>query len=78
MLPAQGNDSDRIVEDLKKEVQTLKDLCKEHEGMIKDLQSRCDTHENVLEMLRQEIVGLNESRGTLSTTYGGKNYNLVS
>jgi predicted nucleic acid-binding Zn-ribbon protein len=77
MLPAQGNDNDDIVKDLKKEVQTLKSRCDAHERTIEDLQSRCDTHQNALEMLRQEIVGLHDHQETLNTTYRGKNYDLM-
>jgi predicted nucleic acid-binding Zn-ribbon protein len=77
MPPAQGKDNDRIVQDLKKEVQTLQRRCDEHEKIIEDLQSRCNTHENILEMLRQEIVGLHDNWKTLDTMYLGNNYDLV-
>jgi predicted nucleic acid-binding Zn-ribbon protein len=77
-MPAQGKDEDDdgIVKDLKKEVQTLKGRYNEPERIIKDLQSRCETHENVLEMLRQEIVGLHDSQKTLDTMYLGNSYDL--
>jgi len=78
MLLAQGKDRDGIVEDLKMEVQTLKCRCDGYEKVIKDLTSRCDTHENALEMLRQQIVRYLDSQGTLSTTYHGNNYDLMS
>jgi predicted nucleic acid-binding Zn-ribbon protein len=77
MPPAQGNVNDRIVKDLRKEVQTLKSRCNEHEREIRDLQSRCDTHENILEALQKEIVGFHDSRKTLSTMYQGENYDLM-
>ncbi|KAF8274188.1 hypothetical protein EI94DRAFT_1696131 [Lactarius quietus] len=59
-------------------VQALTARCNEYERIIKDLQSARDTHENILEMLRQQIVGLHDSRGILSSAYGGKNYDLKS
>jgi len=45
--------------------------------MIEDLKSRCETHERVLETLRQEIVQLHDSRKTLNTMYDGKSYDLM-
>ena len=78
MLLAQGKDCDGIVEDLKMEVQTLKCRCDGYEKVIKDLTSRCDTHENALEMLWQQIVCYLDSQGTLSMTYHGNNYDLMS
>lgn len=48
-----------------------------HERTIEDLKSRCDTHQNALEMLRQEIVGLHDHQATLNTTYREKNYDLM-
>ena len=78
MLLAQGKDHDRIVEDLKMEVQTLKSRCNGYEKVIRDLTSQCNTHENTLEMLWQQIVHYLDSQGTLSTTYHGNNYDLMS
>jgi chromosome segregation ATPase len=77
MLPAQGSGNDDIVQDLKNEVQDLKNRCDMHERTIEDLKSRCDTHQNALEMLRQEIVGLHDHQATLNTTYREKNYDLM-
>ena len=51
MLPAHCKAHDQIVEDLKNEVQTLKMICNDHGRIIKDLESRCDMHEDTLEML---------------------------
>ncbi|KAF8262980.1 hypothetical protein EI94DRAFT_1704359 [Lactarius quietus] len=71
-------DNDKTFKDLKLEVQALMVRCNEYERIMKDLQSACDTHENILKMLRQQIVNLHDSRGTLSSAYGGKNYDLIS
>lgn len=70
-------DRNTTFEDLKKEVLTLRGRCDHQEEVIKDLQSRCETHENVLEMLRKEIVSLHDSQKTLSTMYCGENYELA-
>ena len=78
MLPAQGKDHDRIIEDLKTEVQALKSRCNRYEKANRDLNSQCDTHENTLEMLRQQIVRFLDSQGTLSTMYHGNTYDLLS
>jgi archaellum component FlaC len=59
------------------EVQAQKDRCNEHKEKIEELESRCDTHERVIEMLWQEIVGLKDSQNTLSTAYHGKRYDLT-
>ncbi|KAF8266112.1 hypothetical protein EI94DRAFT_1701998 [Lactarius quietus] len=75
---AKGKDNDKTFKDLKLEVQALTVRCNEYERIIKDLQSARDTHKNILEMLRQQIVDLHDSRGTLSSAYGGKNYDLIS
>ena len=77
MLLAQGKDDDGIIDGLKLEVHALKNRCDEYERMIKDLQSRCNTHQNALEMLRQQIVRCLDSQGTLSTMYHGKNYDMM-
>ena len=76
MLPSQVEKDDQIVK-LNTEVEALKARCGEQEKMIKDLESRCDTHENALEMLRQQVVRLLDSQGTLSTRYGEKEYKLL-
>ena len=78
MLLAQGKDHDGIAEDLKMKVQTLKCRCDGYEKVIKDLTSRCNTHENALEMLWQQIVHYLDSQGTLSTMYHGNDYDLMS
>ena len=77
MLLAQGKDDDGIIEGLKLEVHTLKNRCNRYERMIKDLQSRCYTHQNALEMLLQKIVHCLDSQGTLSTMYHRKNYDMM-
>ena len=77
MLLAQGKDDDEIVEGLKMEVEALKIRCNGYERAIKDLNSRCDTHENALEMLCQQLVGYLDSQSALSTMYNGKNYELM-
>jgi len=78
MMLAQGKDYDRMIEDLKTEVQALKSRCDGYEKANRDLTSRCDTHENTLEMLRQQIVRYLDSQGTLSTMYHGNTYDLLS
>ncbi|KAN0128681.1 hypothetical protein V8E53_013500 [Lactarius tabidus] len=50
-----GENGDKIVK-LNKEFVDLKDRCAGYERVIKDLEARCDTHENALEMLQQQIV----------------------
>ncbi|KAF8257954.1 hypothetical protein EI94DRAFT_1708451 [Lactarius quietus] len=75
---AEGEDNNKTFKDLKMEVQALTARCDEYERIIKDLQSAHDTHKNILEMLQQQIVSLHDSGGTLSSTYGGKNYDLIS
>jgi uncharacterized coiled-coil protein SlyX len=58
-------------------VQALKTKCDRYEKRIKELESRCDTHENAMEMLRQQLVRLHDSQGTLSTMYCEKEYELA-
>ncbi|KAF8259736.1 hypothetical protein EI94DRAFT_1706873 [Lactarius quietus] len=77
-LHAEGEDNNKTFKDLKMEVQALTARCDEYERIIKDIQSACDTHENILEMLRQQIVNIHDSGGTLNSMYGGKNYDLIS
>jgi hypothetical protein len=48
-----------------------------YEKMIRDLQSRCDTHERALETYRQEMVGLHKYLKMLDTTYDGEDYELA-
>jgi chromosome segregation ATPase len=78
MLPKQGADNDEAIKDIKMELEAQKMRCDGHERMIKDLQSICDTHENTLEMLRQQIVELHRSNGTLNATYYGETYDIVA
>ena len=59
------------------EAQTLKVRCDKLERKFKDLESRCDTHERVIELLRQEIVGLKDSQNILSVAYHGERYDLI-
>lgn len=58
------------------EVEALKTRCGRYEKDIKDLESRCDTHEHSLEMLQQHVVHLQDIQGALSTKYYGKEYKL--
>ena len=51
MLLAKCIADDPMVKDLKNEVQTLKTICNDHGKIIKELESRCDMHEDTLEML---------------------------
>ncbi|KAH9016602.1 hypothetical protein EDB84DRAFT_1567170 [Lactarius hengduanensis] len=76
-LPSEGKDNNNIVEQLKREIQSLKSRCDWQEKTIEDLKSRCDSHEKVLETLRQEIVGLHDRGKTLNTMYCGENYDLT-
>jgi hypothetical protein len=76
LLPSQDENCDEIVK-LNKEFVDLKDRCAGYERVIKDLEARCDMHENSLEMLWQQIVCLCVSQGTLSASYNGENYDLL-
>ena len=60
---AQGEDNEEIVEGLKMEVQALKTRCNGYEKIIEDLTSKLETHENAIEMLRQQIVHYLDSQG---------------
>ena len=62
---------------LKTEPESLKTRCTRYEGMIRDLESRCNTHERELEMIQQHIVHLYDSQGTLNTIHHGENYELM-
>jgi hypothetical protein len=77
MLPSKGENSEEIIR-LNKEVNTLKARCGGYERIIKDFEARFDSHEDALEMLRQHVVRLLDSQGTLSTRYNGKNYDLLT
>ncbi|KAF8262447.1 hypothetical protein EI94DRAFT_1704764 [Lactarius quietus] len=74
---AQGEDDNKTIKELKMEVEALKSRCNGYEREIRDLQGTCDTHEKVLEMLRQQIMRLMDAQGILNTTYGGKSYVLI-
>jgi|ERR1700744_4022398 hypothetical protein len=76
MLPSQDEKDDQIIK-LNMEVEALKNRCGGYEKIIKDLESRCDTHERTLEMLRQQVVRFHDSQGTLSTMYHEKEYELA-
>jgi hypothetical protein len=76
----QGEDNQEegdSVKKLKMEVQRLNAKCDLYEGQILDLQSKYDTHQRTLEMLQQHVVGILDSQGTLSTTYGGTSYEVI-
>ncbi|KAF8266098.1 hypothetical protein EI94DRAFT_1701983 [Lactarius quietus] len=74
---AQGKDDNKTIKELKMEVEALKSRCNGYEREIRDLQGTCDMHENVLEMLWQQIMHLMDAQGILNTTYGGKSYVLI-
>lgn len=76
MLSSQGEKEGQIIK-LNMEIEALKTRCGEYEKRVQDLESRCDTHENALEMLRQQVVHLLDSQGTLSTMYREKEYELA-
>jgi hypothetical protein len=78
MLPKKDGDNEEAIKELKIEVEAQKMRCDGHERMIKDLQSICDTHENTLETLRQKVVELHRSNGTLSATYYGETYDIIT
>jgi uncharacterized coiled-coil DUF342 family protein len=59
------------------DVRELKARCDMYERMIKDLQSRYDTHQRALDMHRKEIVGIQDHLNTLDTTYDGERYELM-
>jgi hypothetical protein len=75
-LPSQGEKEDQII-NLNVEVEALKTRCGVYEKKINDLESRCNTHENALEMLRQQVVRLQDGQGTLSTVYHEREYTLA-
>ncbi|KAF8258338.1 hypothetical protein EI94DRAFT_1708091 [Lactarius quietus] len=76
-LQENGEDDNKTIKELKMEVEALKSRCNGYEREIRDLQGMCDTHENVLEMLRQQIMRLVDAQGIPNTTYGGKSYVLI-
>jgi predicted nucleic acid-binding Zn-ribbon protein len=76
MLPSQGENNHELVR-LNEEVEALKARCSGYERIIKDLESKSETHEEVLEMIRRQVVRLENSQGTLSTSYCGQNYDLL-
>ncbi|KAF8257438.1 hypothetical protein EI94DRAFT_1708999 [Lactarius quietus] len=73
----QGEDDNKTIKELEMEVEALKSRCNGYEREIRDLQGTCDTHEKVLEMLRQQIMHLMDAQGIPNTTYGGKSYDLI-
>ena len=75
-LPSQGEKEDQII-NLNVEVEALKTRCGVYEKKINDLESRCNTHENALEMLWQQVVCLQDGQGTLSTVYHEREYTLA-
>lgn len=75
LIPLAQDESDNG--NLKIEVQTLKNRCDRYEKMIKDLQSKCETNEMFLEMLRKDVVGILSAQKRLDTTYKGKSYELT-
>jgi hypothetical protein len=75
LLP-QGEDDGEIIM-IRMELESLKTRCGGYEEIIKDLESRCDTHERELEMLWQQIVCLHDAQGTLKTRYNEENYELI-
>jgi hypothetical protein len=75
LLP-KGEGKGEIVK-LKMELESLKARCTGYEGMIRDLESRCDTYERELKIIQQHIVHLYDSQGTLNTIHHGENYELM-
>ena len=75
LLP-KGEGEGEIVK-LKMGLESIKARCTGYEGMIRDLESRCDTHKRALEMTWQHIVHLYDSQGTLNTIHHGENYELM-
>ena len=65
LLTKGANDDTLLVEGLKSEVQALKSCCNMLEKLVKDLQSRCDTHEGYLETFQLEIINFRRNEGTL-------------
>ena len=67
-----------LVEALKNEVCALKSRSDMLKKIIKNLQSKCDTHERTLETFRQHIVDLHRYQGTLDLSYQGEEFESVS
>jgi len=75
---SKGTSSDIAqAEDLKNELEAVKNRCNMLEKSVKDLQSRCDTHERILETFWKHIVGLESKKGDLDLTYQGEEFELL-
>jgi hypothetical protein len=77
MLPVQGAENGTIVEDLKRNVQALKNKCDTLERTVQDLQSRFNMHESALEGYRMQVVNFLNVHGALDTSYGGEKFDLI-
>jgi hypothetical protein len=65
-----------LVEGLKNEVGTMVMKCAQLEGDIRDLKSKCGTHERFLESHRLEIIGLKNAWGNLDANFQGESYDI--
>ena len=72
LLTKGANDDTLLVEGLKSEVQALKSCCNMLEKLVKDLQSRYDTHEGYLETFQLEIINFRRNEGTLDLSCKGE------
>ena len=85
MLLAKDTDDDiTLVKELRHEVQTLKERCNIFENRcntlektVEDLKSICNTHQKMLEDWQQHIVTLQSFQGTLDTSYGGEQFEVM-
>ena len=72
LLTKGANDDTLLVEGLRSEVQALKSLCNMLKKLVKDLQSRCNTHEGYLETFQLEIMNFHRNKGTLNLSCKGE------
>ena len=72
LLTKGANDDTLLVKGLRSEVQALKSLCNMLKKLVKDLQSRCNTHEGYLETFRLEIMNFHRNKGTLNLSCKGE------
>jgi len=74
--PAHGADNVTEIKGLKTEVEALKSKCDLLESTVQILKSGYDTHENIIDNHRKQILGFQKVRGTLDTSYQGENLEL--
>ena len=77
ILPAQGTDNNAIIEVLRESIKTLERRCNELEGSIKDIQSRYNAHERLLNIYQEEILVIKFGQGTLEMDYKGEKFDLM-